>query len=239
MGQREAMVQAALARVGTVGGREFVAWYNEVSGRRIGLDSPWCAIFVSWCANQAGVSTAQIPIFASCTSGRTTFRRMGIWYERDARTPQRGDIVLFDWNYDPTASEHTGIVTKVDSKYIYTVEGNAGTPGAVREKKYGRKSAIVLGYAAWIEKKEEVDMTNAEVTTLITKTVDAAVDKLKKELLPKTYRKIEDVPAWGRPTVEKLVAEGRLEGDGDGNLNLTHDLLRALVIMSREANTTA
>lgn len=31
---------------------------------------PWCAMFVSWCANQAGISTDIIPKYCRCTDGR-------------------------------------------------------------------------------------------------------------------------------------------------------------------------
>lgn len=46
------------------------------------------------------------------------------------------------------------------------------------------------------------------------------------------YKTLADVPAWGRPTVEKLLERGYLEGTGDG-LNLEHNMLRVLVINDR------
>lgn len=245
MGQREALVKVALGQKGTANGRRYVQWYNEVSGRYIALTSAWCAIFVSWCARQAGISEEQIPTFAGCTSGRNTFKRLGVWFDRDKHTPQRGDLVLFDWDGDPSMSEHVGIVTRADNKYVYTVEGNAGTPGAVREKQYSRKSGNILGYAAWREQEEEADMTAKEVQQMIDTAVTAAVQgvsasmvelgkQLRAELTPKVYKTLEDVPDWGRPTVDKLVAAGQLQGDEKGNLNLTHDLLRALVVANRQ-----
>ena len=47
------------------------------------------------------------------------------------------------------------------------------------------------------------------------------------------YQKIENVPDWARATVEKLVARGLLLGDAEGNLNLTGDMVRILVILDR------
>lgn len=243
MGKREALVKVALGQKGTANGRKYVQWYNEVSGRYIALTSAWCAIFVSWCARQAGISEAQIPTCAGCTSWRNAFRRLGIWRGRDDHTPQRGDLILFDWDGDPSASEHVGIVTRADNKYVYTVEGNAGTPGMVREKQYSRKSGNILGYAAW-EGQEEVDMTKEDVQEMIDTAVTTAVqgvsasmvtmgEQLRAELTPKVYKTPEDVPDWGRPTVDKLVAAGRLRGNEKGELNLTHDFLRALVVMDR------
>ena len=49
----------------------------------------------------------------------------------------------------------------------------------------------------------------------------------------KTYKTLEDIPAWGKPTVEKLVNKKAIQGDENGNLNITNDLLRTLVIHDR------
>lgn len=46
------------------------------------------------------------------------------------------------------------------------------------------------------------------------------------------YQRPEDVPDWGRRTVEKLVRRGWLRGDGDG-LDLDRQMLRLLVLHDR------
>ena len=46
------------------------------------------------------------------------------------------------------------------------------------------------------------------------------------------YETLADVPAWGRPTVEKLLEKGWLRGDGD-TLDLEHNMLRTLVVNDR------
>lgn len=83
-------------------------------GRWIGNQNTWCAIFVSWCAYQAGVPTNIIRKTAAplslCESWKT--------YSSNAYI-QPGDIV-----YVNNGNNHAGIVWKVDSTYIYTVEGN-------------------------------------------------------------------------------------------------------------------
>ena len=62
------------------------------------------------------------------------------------------------------------------------------------------------------------------------------VRELLEEYLPKTeptkYDTIQEVPEWGRPTVQKLMDKNLLQGEGDG-LGLTYDLLRMLVINDR------
>lgn len=49
----------------------------------------------------------------------------------------------------------------------------------------------------------------------------------------KTYKTLEDIPAWGKPTVEKLVNKKAIQGDENGDLNISNDLLRVLVIHDR------
>ena len=46
------------------------------------------------------------------------------------------------------------------------------------------------------------------------------------------YDKIENVPDWAKPSVQKLIDKGALQGDG-ASLNLSQDLTRTLVILDR------
>ena len=47
------------------------------------------------------------------------------------------------------------------------------------------------------------------------------------------YKTLNDIPDWGKSTVEKLANKNVLKGDENGNLNITNDLLRTLVIHDR------
>lgn len=44
------------------------------------------------------------------------------------------------------------------------------------------------------------------------------------------YKTMQDVPEWARACVSDLLAKGYLKGDGDGQLDLEHYMLRGLVI---------
>jgi len=46
------------------------------------------------------------------------------------------------------------------------------------------------------------------------------------------YDDLQSVPQWARPTVEKLLARGFLQGDGE-KLDLSWDMVRMLVILDR------
>ena len=47
------------------------------------------------------------------------------------------------------------------------------------------------------------------------------------------YQRFENVPDWAKPSIQKVIDAGALKGDEQGNLNLTGDLTRTLVILDR------
>lgn len=47
------------------------------------------------------------------------------------------------------------------------------------------------------------------------------------------YKTFENVPDWAKPTIRKLVDAGYLQGDLNGDLNLTNDMTRTLVVLDR------
>ncbi len=63
--------------------------------------------------------------------------------------------------------------------------------------------------------------------------VTAAQTEDEKEDEMTYYATQADIPAWGTDTIAKLVEAGALQGDGDGNLNVSSDMLRTLVILDR------
>lgn len=112
-------------------------WYGYPNGA-------WCAMFVSWCANQANISTNVIPKFASCSTGRTWFQNKGLWKNKGEYEPKPGDLIFFN------NCSHVGIVKKFDDDMIYTIEGNAadenGNNYGVRERQYAISSSKITGY---------------------------------------------------------------------------------------------
>ena len=49
----------------------------------------------------------------------------------------------------------------------------------------------------------------------------------------KRYQSIEDLP-YGKEIMQKLVEEGVLSGDENGNLNLSEDMVRVFMILDRK-----
>lgn len=58
-----------------------------------------------------------------------------------------------------------------------------------------------------------------------------AIEKKDDEMT--VYKKLSDIPDWGRPTVDKLIKKGYLKGEGENDLNLEEYMLRGLVINDR------
>ena len=47
------------------------------------------------------------------------------------------------------------------------------------------------------------------------------------------FNTIASVPAWARPTIQRMIDKGWLEGDNNGNLDLSLDMLRIFVVNDR------
>jgi N-acetylmuramoyl-L-alanine amidase len=56
--------------------------------------------------------------------------------------------------------------------------------------------------------------------------------EFKEEIAMKRYNTVQELPTWARPTVQKLIDKGFLNGTDTG-LDLTHDNVRMLVILDR------
>lgn len=133
----DSIVNIALSQVGNVGGEIYWRWY--------GFDSrvEWCAIFVSWVLNQAGIDESIIPKFSVVSTGVNWFKAVGSWHE-SSYIPSPGDIIFFDWEVDGKVN-HVGIVEKVENEVVYTIEGNSNGD-MCRQKSYSLNSSVIYGY---------------------------------------------------------------------------------------------
>ena len=109
------VIQAAASKLGYHEGynndTEFGRWY--------GLNNqPWCAMFVSWAAHEAGVPESIIPKTAAVATFESMLPQLGAAkvQPEDART---GDIINFGGNV------HTGLVEDSSNGELHTIEGNS------------------------------------------------------------------------------------------------------------------
>jgi len=102
-------------------------------GKWYGLNNnPWCAMFVSWCFDRAGLSkkiaAQNAKGFASCAAGLKWFT------DKNKIIPigqaQAGDIVFFQFDTD-AEPDHVGIVkwNNTALKYLQVIEGNTSSGG--------------------------------------------------------------------------------------------------------------
>lgn len=132
------LVNIALSQKGNKGGQKFWSWYGGFTSR-----VHWCAIFVSWCCEQAGVLGSQVTKYAGCITGVKNFKARGTWRPAGSYIPKPGDIIFFDHDYD---SGHTGIVVSCDGTTVRTIEGNTSDMVAERSYNMANPSRRIAGY---------------------------------------------------------------------------------------------
>ena len=169
--QRQAILDVAQSQLGytegnnknAIGGNasgsqnytEFGLWYyNNIDSSDQFYLGAWCSMFVSWCANEAGIPADVIPRRALVAYMKDAFEKMGRYYawtkskcgggKQDIRP---GDLILF--STAPLGRlNHIGLVQNVTYKNgqvtIKTVEGNKGDQCCM--KTYTLSTSSLTGY---------------------------------------------------------------------------------------------
>ena len=113
---------------------------------------------------------------AGCLYSREYYKAKGQLHS----IPQVGDQIFF-YNSSKTDIVHTGLVYKVDSKNVYTIEGNTSSKsgvvangGAVEKKSYDLTYYRIAGYGRPKYDKEEVSQKNDTKKTEDTKKTTTA-----------------------------------------------------------------
>ncbi len=137
---------------------KYGVWYenNVQSGGY--THGAWCAMFVTWCAKEAGIPNDIVYYHAYCPFGVNWFQERGLFHKSldsggAAYTPKRGDIVYFKESRG--GASHVGLVRYTDGDTVYTVEGNANSmdnelieSGGVYLRHYDLTSHRLLGFAS-------------------------------------------------------------------------------------------
>lgn len=102
--------------------------------------APWCDMFITWAANQAGMED-YVGEFAYTVDHAKWFKAQGAWGDK----PEPGAIVFYDWDGSNSiaAIDHAGIVEKVDEGKISTIEANVDEMWLKRKE---RDQSKVVGY---------------------------------------------------------------------------------------------
>ena len=133
---RESLIAQAKAWIGCKESdgshKKIIDTYNAhkplARGYKVQYTDAWCATFVSACAIKTGM-TDIIPTECGCGEMVRLFRNLGDWDENDARIPNVGDIIFYDWQDSGSGDnqgnpDHVGIVEKVFGSTITVIEGN-------------------------------------------------------------------------------------------------------------------
>lgn len=149
---RESLIAQAKAWIGCKEAdgshKKIIDTYNAhkplARGYKVQYTDAWCATFVSACAVKTGM-TDIIPTECGCGEMVKLFQKIGEWDENDARTPNVGDIIFYDWQDSGIGDnkgtpDHVGIVEKVENSLITVIEGN------IRDSVGRRKLAVNARY---------------------------------------------------------------------------------------------
>lgn len=139
--------------------RDYEAWdepdLKEIPNGSVNMQ--WCAAFVSWIFVMAYGLAAAIRLLCGglhcyTPTGASRFKKAGRYIKRGEGKPKPGDVVFF-YSKSKGRIGHVGLVYKVTSSRVYTIEGNtsAGSTlitngGGVAYKSYSMTSTYIDGY---------------------------------------------------------------------------------------------
>lgn len=155
-------------------------------GYKVKYTDEWCATFVSAVAVKLGY-TDIIPPECSCLRMIDLFKAQGIWVEDENRTPNTGDIIMYDWQDNGVGdnrggADHVGIVEKVSGGKITVIEGNY--KNGVNRRTLSVNGLYIRGYGVPKYDKETAEKPASTPTSTTTPkgetTVNIELTVLKK-----------------------------------------------------------
>ena len=122
-GTAAALIETAKAEIGVIEEGENLTKYGEFT-KANGL--PWCGSFINWICAQSNVKIHSV---VGTAIGAHKFKEINRWHE----TPEVGDLAFMDFPHDGIDRiSHVGIVVKVGTNTVLTIEGNTSGTGDQR-----------------------------------------------------------------------------------------------------------
>lgn len=133
--------------------REIIDLYNTQAklprGYKVKYTDEWCAT----CVTSAFLACDALELIypeCGCEEMIKGLKKMGIWLEDESITPERGDLVFFDWSDngkgDNTGwADHVGVVVEANGYTFTAIEGNRGD--AVSYRTYTVNQKTLRGFA--------------------------------------------------------------------------------------------
>lgn len=143
-------------------GTKYGRWYAQMTGSSyFGTNGvPFCAMFVSWVLNKAGVKCNYFP--SAIAFDERDKGSLGNSYVNKYHL-QPGDVIAFDWD-DDDSGDHVGFVEQVHSSYVTTIEGNTDNGVVARKNRY--YDSIICGVRPFYSSgssSQDTDAPNSEV----------------------------------------------------------------------------
>ena len=181
-------------------------------GNWFGLDGePWCMMSAQYWYAKAGV---KLPVItASCGTMMRAAIAAGCWVTSGYKP---GYLVIYDLP-GGAATDHCGMIERVTASGIVAIEGNTGSGNDANGGQVQRRNRP----NKYIKGAVRLQFDSEEEDNMV------------------YYAKLADVPEKFRPTIDKLMTAGIIQGDGSdptGNgdvINLSHDQVRTLVFVYR------
>lgn len=200
--------------------RSIIKTYNSIKplpmGYKLSYNEAWCAATISAAGYLAGLQDICYP-HMNCGSLVSLYKKHGRWVEDDAYVPSPGDFVIFYWKDNGVGdctshASHVGIVEWCDGKKFGTIEGNMGV-GVCGRRIMEVNGKYIRGFCC----------------------PDYASKATKGETEEIRYHIFEEIPEWAKYDIKGLIDSGALKG-ANGDLNLSDDMMRSLIISKRYAD---
>ena len=126
-------------------GTKYGRWYAEKYGPAWLASNgvPYCAMFVSWVFDRAGVKVKWLPD-TYCPNIHSRIESADDDYS--SKNAEPGDVVLFDWQRDGE-DDHVGIVEENTGSYLVTIEGNTSSGSSGSQGNGGKVARRTRSYA--------------------------------------------------------------------------------------------
>lgn len=135
---------------------EYTRGYGSIGGYPSnGYDYPWCAAFVWWCSNEAGVYPAEVNHKTAGVDSYIGYFRNnneGNRYEPSAAhggnyVPKMGDYIFFSNEHIQYDGDHIGLVKGVSGDRVLIIDGNCSN--TVCDRSLYLTDGYIIGYGVW------------------------------------------------------------------------------------------
>lgn len=171
--------------------------------------SDWDSTFVAFCLNYS--NHTDYPTNIGSNALYIQLDNNGLYHTKDTYTPNSGDLVFFDNNYD-SAIDHVGIITSINEDNTITViEGDVNDE--VEQNVYSRDDSRVVGYST-VDQQTTVEEQPTEEETVIEEAPTEEETLVEEQSVEETVEAIETDSYTYTDAVEEVAVETYSEDDG-------------------------